>query len=369
MSAQTESRDPGRVGSEAIPVRASQALSVAAATTIYGGSLVFVNSSGYATATSPDQTMTCAGYAEGEVDNSAGSAGALTIVPRIGAIKLANSSSGDAISADDVGKLAYAADNQTAALTSASSTRAAIGPILGMDGSQVVVLAGFPGNRSLQTLEAVQPIDADLTALAALSSTGLIARTGSGTFSERTLIAPAAGITVSNGNGVSGNPTLALANDLAAYEGLSATGLVARTSDGAASARTIIASSARVNVTNGDGVSGNPTIEVPGGVIEVADPGTGQAIPVTGSAYIGFTIAGSETNTLAIPTFIGQALELNCDTYTSGSRAVTAAQAINQAGNTVMTFGAARDYIVLRAVKVGGALRWQVSYNDGVALS
>jgi hypothetical protein len=276
-----------------------------------------VNSSGYATAASPDQTMTCVGYAENDVDNSTGSAGDLTIIPRIGAIKLANSSSSDAISADDAGKLAYAADNQTAALTSNTSTRSAVGPILGMDGSLVVVLAGFPGNRALQILEAVQPIDADLTALAALSSTGLIARTGSGTFAERALTA----------------------------------------------------ASARVTVTNGPGVSGNPTIEVPSGIIEVADPGTGQAIPVTGSAYIGFTVAGSETNTLAIPTFIGQTLQLNCDTYTSGSRVVTSAQAINQAGNTIMTFGAARDYIVLKAVKVSGALRWHVSYNDGVALS
>lgn len=369
MSAQIEGRDPGRVGTEAIPVRASQPLSMAAATTIFGGSLVFVNSSGYATATSPDQTMTCVGYAENDVDNSAGSAGTLTIIPRIGAIKLANSGSSDAISADDVGKLAYAADNQTAALTSNSSTRAAIGPILGMDGSLVVVLAGFPGNRSLQNLEAVQPIDADLTAIAALSGTGLLAHTGSGTWAERTLTAPAAGITITNGNGVSGNPTLALANDLAALEGLASNGLVTRTSDGAMSARTLTAASARVTVTNGDGVSGNPTIEVPGGIIEVADPGTGQAIPVTGSAYIGFNINGSETNTLAIPTSINQSLILNADTVTSGSRAVTASQGINQTGNTVMTFGAARDCIGLKAIKVGGALRWQVAFNDGVALS
>lgn len=143
MSALTEGRDPGRIGSEAIPVHAPS-LSVAASTIIYAGSLVFVNSSGYATPTSPDQTMTCVGYAEAEVDNSTGSAGDKTIIPRIGALKLTNSSSSDAISADDFGKLAYAADNQTAALTSNSGTRAPIGPIIGMSGSQVVVIAGFP---------------------------------------------------------------------------------------------------------------------------------------------------------------------------------------------------------------------------------
>lgn len=69
----------------------------------------------------------------------------------------------------------------------------------------------------------VQAFDADLSAVAGLSSNGLIARTGAGSAAARTLTAPAAGITVSNGDGVSGNPTLALANDLAALEALSGT--------------------------------------------------------------------------------------------------------------------------------------------------
>lgn len=69
----------------------------------------------------------------------------------------------------------------------------------------------------------VQAFDADLSAVAGLSSNGLVARTGAGSAAARTLTAPAAGITVSDGDGVSGNPTLALANDLAALEALSGT--------------------------------------------------------------------------------------------------------------------------------------------------
>lgn len=102
--------------------------------------------------------------------------------------------------------------------------------------------------------------------------------------------------------------------------------------------------------------------------LSVADPGTGAAIPVTTSATINIVTAGAETNTLAIPTFLGQVLVLNVSTYV-GNRVITSAQAINQAGNTVMTFGAARDCIELRSVLVGGALRWVVTGNDGVALS
>jgi len=75
----------------------------------------------------------------------------------------------------------------------------------------------------------VQAFDSDLAALAANAGTGLWSITGAGTGSVRTITAPAAGITVSNGGGVAGNPTLALANDLAALEGLASTGIARRT--------------------------------------------------------------------------------------------------------------------------------------------
>lgn len=105
-----------------------------------------------------------------------------------------------------------------------------------------------------------QPLDTDLSAYAALTTTGLVARTGSGAAAARTLTGPAAGITVSNGNGVSGNPTLALANDLSALEGLSGTGLAARTAADTWAQRSIAVPAAGLTITNGDGVAGNPTL-------------------------------------------------------------------------------------------------------------
>jgi hypothetical protein len=59
-----------------------------------------------------------------------------------------------------------------------------------------------------------QPLDADLTALAANSTNGLWARTGAGTGSARTLTGTAAQITVTDGDGVAGNPTLSLPSDV-----------------------------------------------------------------------------------------------------------------------------------------------------------
>lgn len=100
----------------------------------------------------------------------------------------------------------------------------------------------------------------------------------------------------------------------------------------------------------------------------IADPGNAGAIPVTSTGTCSMTSAGAETRTLAIPTFVGQRLSLIDDVHV-GNIVVTSAQAINQAGNTVMTFGAVADFIDLVAAQVGGALRWRVVGNDGVALS
>lgn len=56
----------------------------------------------------------------------------------------------------------------------------------------------------------VQAWDTDLDVIAAFSSTGLAARTGAGTWSQRTVTGTSAELTVTNGDGVSGNPTLSI---------------------------------------------------------------------------------------------------------------------------------------------------------------
>jgi len=53
-----------------------------------------------------------------------------------------------------------------------------------------------------------QPLDADLTAIAALSTTGFMARTAAATYTPRTITGTANRLSVSGGDGISGNPTL-----------------------------------------------------------------------------------------------------------------------------------------------------------------
>lgn len=58
----------------------------------------------------------------------------------------------------------------------------------------------------------VQAADATLTALAAYNTNGLVTQTGVDTFTGRTITGTAGLISVTNGNGVSGNPTVTIAN-------------------------------------------------------------------------------------------------------------------------------------------------------------
>lgn len=90
----------------------------------------------------------------------------------------------------------FNADNTVSAL-SAANFRTAIGVAIGTD---------------------VQAYDADLSAIAGLTSTGLIARTGTGTASVRT-ITGSTGISVSNGDGVSGNPSIAIDSTVVTLSG------------------------------------------------------------------------------------------------------------------------------------------------------
>lgn len=58
---------------------------------------------------------------------------------------------------------------------------------------------------------AFQPIDSTLTSFAAYNTTGLLTQTAADTFTGRTISA-GVGINVTNGNGVSGNPTIAISH-------------------------------------------------------------------------------------------------------------------------------------------------------------
>jgi hypothetical protein len=107
----------------------------------------------------------------------------------------------------------WVAESGNTALTSLGVTATA-SELNIMDGvtattAELNYVDGVTSNIQTQ-LDGKQPIDTDLTAIAAISSNGLIARTGSGTAEARTLTGTSDQITVTDGDGVSGNPTISL---------------------------------------------------------------------------------------------------------------------------------------------------------------
>lgn len=126
-------------------------LPVAAATTIWAGTLVARDAAGRAVPASDTAGLRAVGRAEETVDNSAGAAGDLNISIRIGCFKFANSAT-EAVDADDVGKMAVVEDDQTVAETSANKVSA--GRITGVDSDGVWVDTRFAfyGPKTVPTL-------------------------------------------------------------------------------------------------------------------------------------------------------------------------------------------------------------------------
>jgi hypothetical protein len=120
---------------------------------------------------------------------------------------------------------------------------------------------------------------------------GLVAKTSTSVLANRTITAGTVGVSISNGDGVSGNPTVSLTGFPLSLAQLSGSGMLS--SDGSVvNARTITGTANQITVTNGSGAAGDPTVSIasnpvlPGTAAMVVPSGTTAqraSVPTNGS--------------------------------------------------------------------------------------
>jgi hypothetical protein len=184
-------------------------------------------------------------------------------------------------------------------LTDLTATNAAItnltfgGTAITATATEINYLSGV--TSAIQTqIDGKQPLDSDLTALAGLGTTGIIVRSGSGTAVTRA-IAAGTGLTVADGTGVSGNPTLSadIASQVEAEAGTSSTKLMtpqrtAQAIDAQATQKLSFSSLTSVGTGSNVDVTG-----IPAGVTEIEVYLVGVSENAASNLLIQFIVGGS----------------------------------------------------------------------------
>jgi len=216
------------------------------------------------------------------------------------------------------------------------------------------VTSGIQGQLDLK-----QPLDTGLTSLASLSGTGIIVQTADNIFAARTLVAPTEGLTISDPAGIAGQPTFALANDLAAIEGLTSFGYVVRTADGSATTRALAVVSSDLVITGAsDGVSTDTTF----GLATVTQAATGSLSKVTVDSkgrVVGNTpVVTADITALVDTVYVNVAGDTMTGDLNMGGNKVAAV-----GSPTVATDAATKGYVD----SLAGGLSWQAPVTAVVA--
>jgi hypothetical protein len=84
----------------------------------------------------------------------------------------------------------------------------------------------------------------------------------SGTMTPRSITYSGAGIDVANGDGQSGNPTISLTGTVASLAGNGGTGFLALPGNGSVSGRTLTATANQIDITNPNGIAASPVFSI-----------------------------------------------------------------------------------------------------------
>jgi len=112
------------------------------------------------------------------------------------------------------------------------------------------------------------------------SGTGFQVKTSGTAVTPRSIAVSNSGLSITNGSGVSGDPTITLTGQALNFANASFNGLVVLSTGGAITSATITGTSSQIDVANGTGVSGNPTLSL---ATDPVLPGTGGVVVPTGT--------------------------------------------------------------------------------------
>jgi hypothetical protein len=110
------------------------------------------------------------------------------------------------------------------------------------------------------------------------SGTGFQVKTSATALTPRSIAVSNSGLSISNGSGVSGDPTISLTGQALNFANASFNGIVVLSTAGAITSATVTGTSNQITVANGNGISGNPTVGLASNPVL---PGTGSVtVPV-----------------------------------------------------------------------------------------
>jgi hypothetical protein len=114
------------------------------------------------------------------------------------------------------------------------------------------------------------------------AGTGFAVKTGGSTITPRTIQVTGAGLQITNGDGVSGNPVIALSGLAAQFAGFSGTGLIAIVGGSTVAGRNIVGTAGQITVVNGDASAGSPTLSLTNtGVVASSYGGANKSLSAT----------------------------------------------------------------------------------------